>query len=91
MKQWWLLPALVGLAGCTFAKADEHDPRAECQVQANSDPTVQDLRLKQFSLTPSDPNINPDITVAIHNAVQRCLQDKGLAPPGGVDPIRPRL
>jgi hypothetical protein len=90
MRVWLVLPAMLLLTGCVFIKAEEKDPRAECEWQANSDPTVTDLSLKQFSLTPSDPPLGPDIAVAKHQAILRCLQAKGLAAPGGVEPVRPR-
>jgi hypothetical protein len=90
MKIWLVLPALFLLTGCVFFKAEEHDPRAECAWQANSDPKVTDLTLKQFTVTPSDPPLGPDIAMAKHEAIQRCLQAKGLIAPGGVEPLRPR-
>lgn len=88
MKIWLLLPLL--LAGCGMFGPKNQSPQAECEWQANTDPKVQDLTLRQFNATPSDPDLRPDIAVAKHEAVQRCLLAKGLAAPGGVEPLRPR-
>ncbi len=88
MKFLLVLPLL--LAGCAIFGPKADTPQAECQRQANEDPKVTALEVKQFSLTPSDPDISPDITMARHEALQRCLITHGLAAPGGVEPLRPR-
>jgi hypothetical protein len=84
-----VLPAVL-LCGCDHTGPKTDPARAECERQADSDPKVMDLKVKQFSITPSDPPIGPDIAVARHEALLHCLQAKGLAAPGGVEPLRPR-
>lgn len=87
-----LLPLLLPLllTGCGIFTSRSDTAQAECEWQANKDPKVTELELKRFNLTPSDPDISPDIAVARHEAVQRCLIARGLAAPGGVQPLRPR-
>lgn len=89
MRLLLLAPVLL-LCGCDYFGAKADTARAECERQANSDPKVVDLEVKQFSLTPTDPPLGPDIAVARHDAALRCLQAKGLAEAGGVEPVRPR-
>ncbi len=82
-----MLPLL--LAGCGMFGAGADTPQAQCERQANSDPTVANLRLKVFTQTTQDRDISPDIAMAKHEAVQRCLIARGAAAPGGVQPLRP--
>ncbi len=87
MRIFLLIPLL--LAGCGIF-GDGNSPRAQCERDANKDPAVAAIELKQFSATPNEPNLHPDLVVARHEAVERCLQARGLAPAGGVEPVRPR-
>lgn len=88
MRCWLLLMPL--LAGCGVFGPSDDSPRAECEWQANKDPKVTDIELKQFTATTLSPDLRPDLAVARHEAMQRCLQARGLAGPGGVEPLRPR-
>ncbi|MBN8897183.1 MAG: hypothetical protein J0H35_03205 [Rhodospirillales bacterium] len=89
MRPWLLLPLL--LAGCGVFGPKNDSARAECEWQANNDPKVVELRMKRFSQTTQDSDLDPDIAVAKHDAILRCLQAKGLALPGGVQAVRPRI
>jgi predicted small lipoprotein YifL len=81
---------LLPLAGCGLFGPTGNTPQAECERQANQDPKVVDLTMKQFATTPSGQDYRPDIAVARHEALQRCLLARGLIAPGGVEPVRPR-
>jgi hypothetical protein len=87
MRGLLLLPFL--LAGCGIVGTSATTPQVQCEREANADPTVANLRLKVFTQTTQDRDISPDIAVAKHEAVQRCLIARGAAAPGGVQPLRP--
>jgi hypothetical protein len=87
MRLWLVLPLL--LAGCGILGPRSSSPQAECEWQANSDPKVESLSLQEFNRNTQSPDLRPDIAVAKHEATVRCLQARGLVPPGGVQPVRP--
>ncbi len=64
-------------------------PEAECERQANNDPTVMSIyRGDQGDYTQPSP-ARSNLIWAKRQATLKCLRQKGLAPPGGVEPIRP--
>ena len=75
------------LAGCTFFGAG-NSPQAECAHEAEADPKVMDLTIQNMNqYAPTAQDLQPEITVAKRQALLRCLRAKGLAPPGGVEPV----
>jgi hypothetical protein len=80
------LVALV-LASCSSGNT----PQAECERLAMQDPAVQDVytRSNGAYIVPGT-QANVDLEQAKRQAVLRCLRAKGLAPPGGVQPVLPQ-
>ena len=66
-----------------------NNPDAECTRQAEQDPTVQSIyRGDQGDYTRIGP-ARSNLMWAKQQAYTKCMQAKGLAPPSGVEPIRP--
>lgn len=64
-------------------------PEAECARQAERDPTVLSIyRGGQGDYWVSG-SARANLSWAKQQAMTKCLQAKGLAPRGGVEPIRP--
>jgi hypothetical protein len=81
-----LVPLLLG--ACT-AGASDNTPQAQCERQADQDPTVVAIyRGVQGDYTQLGP-ARSNLLWAKRQATLKCLQQMGLAPPGGVEPIRP--
>jgi hypothetical protein len=83
----WCFPALLlALAGCG---STDNSPQAQCERQADQDPTVQSIyRGDQGDYTREGP-ARSNLMWAKRMAIQKCLQEKGLLPPAGVEPVRP--
>jgi hypothetical protein len=80
------------LAVVLTACASGNTPQAECARQATQDPKVQEI----YSRTNGDYTYggylaHDDLQQAKRLAVLRCMRAKGLAAPGGVEPVAPRL
>jgi len=78
----WLLPLL--LVGCASQSSGD-SPDAVCQRQAYDDPKV-----KHLMMPASVPTVDHDfdLTLALREATQKCLVQKGVAVRGGVEPVR---
>jgi hypothetical protein len=83
------IPVLgIVLAACGSA---DNSPKAQCERQALQDPTVQSIyRGDQGNYTDVTP-ARANLLWAKRMATLKCMQEKGLAPPGGVEPIRPPI
>ena len=78
----------LAVAGCSAAEAS---PEAQCERQAMQDPAVQAIYSRSNGYyTVSGTQQEADLAQAKRQAVMRCTRAKGLAPPGGVQPIAPR-
>ncbi len=87
-----LLAALAALAACLAGCASgppAGSPQAVCEAQADDDPKVTELRVKALGSPIEAVNLRSDIAFAHRQAMQACLRKLGLAPPGGVEPVRP--
>jgi hypothetical protein len=74
------------LVGCSGAA---NSPDEQCDQQAERDPTVLSIyRGDQGDYTQTGP-ARSNLLWAKRMAKLKCMQQKGLAPPGGVEPIRP--
>jgi hypothetical protein len=67
-------------------------PQAECERQADQDPAVRDI----YSRTNGDYTYGGyqayyDLREAKRLAALRCMRAKGLAPPGGVQAVKPQI
>ena len=86
MRLVWLLPVL--LAACSFGTSDG-SPQAQCERQAYNDPAVRDIIGNSAGNYRDAGPQREQLLWAVRQGTQRCLQKKGLAPPGGVEPVRP--
>lgn len=85
MRCVWLLGVM--LAGCTVTPKD-NSPQAQCARDAYNDPRVKEL----YAQTPDGMYTQQSeerrkMDEALRQATIRCLQAKGLAIPGGVEPV----
>ncbi len=84
MRGWLVLVLLL-----TACAVRDNSPQAQCERQADQDPTVQSIyRGDQGDYTQLGP-ARSNLMWAKRQALQKCLAQKGLVPPIGVEPIRP--
>jgi outer membrane biogenesis lipoprotein LolB len=79
--------AVLLLAACTTTG---NSPQAACRSQANYDPQVRALRTSMVQNPSVALGSSGQLEYLIRQATIRCLQDKGLAVPGGVEPVMPQ-
>ncbi len=80
----WLVPLL--LMACT---RNDNSPVAQCERQAYNDPAVKQMYIAGAFKTNEAAVIGDErFNVAFHQANLKCLREKGLAPPGGVEPVQ---
>jgi hypothetical protein len=75
-----LLGACAGPAGNT--------PQAQCAREAYNDPDVKRMIMEQAGSPYLMRTDQAELEQAKHQAALRCLRARGLAPPGGVEPLR---
>ena len=78
-----VLAVLAPLAACG---GDANTPQAQCEQQAYNDPAVK--LIMQQRVSGNDYLLHtllPAQRDAVKAATLRCLQQRGLAPPGGVE------
>jgi hypothetical protein len=80
-----VLIAAIGFAACS----SEGGPNAVCEREADNDPTVHELTQRSLATTREAFELEPDLEYARRKAFLACLRRHGLAPPGGVEPLRP--
>ena len=81
------LLATVLLAAC----ATDDTPEAVCRRQADRDPAVHALAVQMLQNPAVAQTYAGELQYMRRQATLRCLQDKGLAVPGGVEPVRPPI
>jgi hypothetical protein len=79
----------VAMTACALGESG-NSPQAQCERQANDDPAVSEIYSRTNGAYTRSGAVNEDLVVALRQATLRCLRQKGLAPPGGVQPLRPR-
>jgi hypothetical protein len=79
----------VTMTACAFGTSD-NSPQAQCERQAYDDPAVAEIYSRTNGAYTRPGTEHDDLVAALRQATQRCLRQKGLAPPGGVQPVRPR-
>jgi hypothetical protein len=77
-----LLPFLTSCGG---GGASSESPKAACEARANHDPAVEQLIMLDATRESLVGENREALQRARNAAVLRCLRDKGLAPPGGVE------
>ena len=85
------LPALLLLGACAAHGPDPATAQGQCEEQAWHDPAVEKL-VNNSGSTSQDIKLRAlmDLPAARKRASTKCLQALGLAPPGGVEPVKPR-
>ena len=83
MRALGLVPALLGLAACSGDMAPAAPIPAACEGQVYADPVVKDLILKGAGSEFYMINHTEQLKYAKIDAARRCMQQKGLLPPGG--------
>ncbi len=85
MKPLALLALLLPLAACGIDRAPAASVPSICEEQVYADPLVKDLIIKGAGSTGFARNHEDELQAAKQDAATRCLQAKGLIPPGGVE------
>jgi hypothetical protein len=88
------MAVMLGFAAVTACSpsASNGSAQAECEQQAERDPAVAEI----YSRTNGDYTYAGyqayyDLREAKRQAMLRCMRAKGLAPPGGVQAVKPRI
>jgi hypothetical protein len=76
------------LAGCGIWGSQDNSPEGQCRRQAYDDPTVKSLTVESLGQSADNPDSDYQYNVALRAATQKCLQQKGIATRGGVEPVR---
>ena len=89
MRRYGVLALVLAVAGCGwFAGNGGNTPEAQCQRQAYDDPAVKKLTVQGLNQAGVDQDADFAYTKALHDATDRCLQQKGVQVRGGVEPVR---
>ena len=84
MRRLWLLAALP-LSACGFSldPAPAANIPSVCESQVYADPKVKDLIMRGAGSDSLRRNTEDQLRYAKMDAAHRCMQQKGLTPPGG--------
>ena len=74
----------------TACGAGDNSPQAECARQADQDPKVVEIYTRTNGAYTFAWGEHDELEAAKRAAVLRCMREKGLAPPGGVQQVLPR-
>ncbi|HUC16942.1 MAG TPA: hypothetical protein VMA37_04545 [Acetobacteraceae bacterium] len=83
-----VLVLLAALLPAACAPSD-NSPEAVCRHQAYDDPQVRALRIQMMRSYSANLGSQGQLKYLLRQATLRCLQDKGVAVPGGVEPVQP--
>jgi hypothetical protein len=89
-KRPLILLVALPLTGCG---AGDGSAQSECARQANQDPKVVEIYTRTngaYTLGAFEWGFPDELKAAKRAAVLRCMREKGLAPPGGVELVQPR-
>ncbi|MFC0387302.1 hypothetical protein [Muricoccus vinaceus] len=86
-----LLPLLAACSANDPLPRADNAAEAACRREAEASPTVRAgyARLPPPENVTSFNRVKAEIAATERGAYLRCMRDKGLAPPGGVEPVRP--
>jgi hypothetical protein len=88
--------ALLGMLVLSACGSDEgaggpqSAAQRACDRQADDDPAVKELAIRSLGSQEEAYKLKFTLDQARLQARLRCLRAKGLAPPGGVEPVRPQ-
>jgi len=80
---------LLLLTGCGIPQGDS--PQAKCARQAQNDPAVVELYTGNSGLYMQSEAYQGELKARKRQAEMKCMQRLGLAPPGGVESVRPAI
>jgi hypothetical protein len=86
VTRWSVLLLGCVLAACATAG---DSPQAQCERQADQDPIVQSIYGGHEGDYTQVGQARSNLLWAKRMATQKCMQQKGLLPPGGVEGVRP--
>jgi hypothetical protein len=81
------LLGVLALAGCSWFGPGDTTPQAQCQRQAYDDPEVKRLMTLRLSSNLLNQQLDRPYNSAVQQATVACLRRRGLAAPGGVEPV----
>ena len=80
---------LLLLTACGVPQGDS--PQARCARQAQKDPGVVDIYTGTSGVYMQSQGYQAEVRERQRQAEMKCLQALGLAPPGGVEPVKPAI
>jgi hypothetical protein len=83
------LVLLLGLALAACSRPIGDGPEAQCERQAETDPAVREVYLRSTvtAYSKGSPEYNEVLAVK-RQVVLKCMRQKGLVAPGGVQPVQ---
>jgi hypothetical protein len=90
MRHAFICLPLLLLASCSSPQGTASGPQAYCARQAEQDPEVTRLTMEDMAVGGVHRSLQPQIRLARHEAMQRCLIAQGVPVRGGVEPVTPR-
>ena len=81
---------VLALGVVLLAACADNTPQAECERQAMNDPDVLEIYTRTDGNYTFEGVQHTQLRDYKRQAVLRCMRAKGLAPPGGVQPVVPR-
>jgi hypothetical protein len=79
----------LALTACAPGASD-NSPQAQCERQVSDDPAVVEIYTRTNGAYTQPWAERDDLLAAKRQAMLRCLRQKGLAPPGGVQSVQIR-
>ncbi len=83
------LVCVCALAACGTSGPPKSAAERKCDAEAMNDPKVKELVVQSLGNDAKAYELQFDLERARQQATLRCLRAEGLAPPGGVEPVRP--
>jgi hypothetical protein len=80
----FVLSLAIVLTACS---GGDNSPQAQCERQADDDPAVVAIYTRTNGDYTQPWAARDQLLAAKRQAVLRCMRQKGLAPPGGVQPV----
>jgi len=85
-----LVPLLGAVLVACSGGGGDTTPQQQCEQQAEKDPKVVQIYARTNGAYIVPGPVKDDLLMAKRQAVTRCMRAKGLAPPGGVQPVQPQ-
>ena len=89
MRPWPVSLLLFALAACS-PRASDSSAQAQCERQVGDDPKVDEIYSRTNGWYTYPYQTHDELVMAQRQATIRCLREKGLVPPGGVQAVKPQ-